>query len=257
MSQPTPLGSPESEIRTLIEEAAKELQTDQLKKELAAKIQGDKPSLSFGSIAAHPATLVIVGFIFTGIFGTVITARWQSREWDRQQARLLQIRRIEQKEKIMEELTRKVADSDATEQDVLNAFRPWWRIGDQGRDQIARDRVEVWRKQGGREWRIETTLLKNELDFFFTQPEIKSKIRQTFDEILERREKIAERMASLVDAYSKGTDLRKDGARQDEIDALEEVIKENEQSLGILDTLILQDIQNDAAVPHTIWDYVI
>ncbi|HYW73737.1 MAG TPA: hypothetical protein VE961_22125 [Pyrinomonadaceae bacterium] len=209
------------------------------------------------SIAAHPATLVIIGFIFTGIFGTFITARWQRKEWDRQQGRLLQIKRIEQKQKIMEDLTRKVADSDATEQDVLIAFKPWWRVGDQGRDAIAKERVEAWRKQGGRDWRIETTLLKNQLGFFFIDLARGPKIRQTFDEILERREKIAGRMAVLVDAYSQGKDVRKDETMQDEIDDIDAVIKENEASLANLDTLILVDIQIDASVPHTIWDDLI
>jgi hypothetical protein len=50
--------------------------------------------------------------------------------------------------------------------------------------------------------------------------------------------------------------VRTDDASQDELDAIENEIKENDKSLEILDTLILQDIQNNAAVPHTIWDYV-
>lgn len=253
MSQQTPLDSPESEIRTLIEEAAKELQTDQIKKELTAKIQGDKSRISLGSIASHPAFLVIVGFIFTGIFGTIITARWQSNEWDRQQTRLLQLRRIEQKEKITEDLTRKVAESDATEQDVLIAFRPWWRSGDRGRDQIARERLEAWRKQGGREWRIETRMLGNKLDFLFTDSTRHQKIQKAFEEILDRRERVAVRIAAIVDEYSKGKDVRANQAMQDEIDAIEEVIDQNKKSLGTLDLLILEDIDNAATVRHTIW----
>jgi hypothetical protein len=223
---------------------------------VGAEKSTSKLKTSVANFFAHPASLVLIGFICTGIFGTVITARWQSREWDRQQARLLQIKRIEQKEKIMEDLTRTVADSNSTEQDVLNALRPYWRIGDPGRDQIAKDRLEVWRKQGGREWRIETTLLRNELDFYFTDPASKSKVRQAFDDILKRREKIAERMSYLVVDYTKGKDVRTDDASQDEINDIESEIKENDKSLEILDTLILQDIQNDAAVPHSIWDYV-
>jgi hypothetical protein len=125
MSQDTPASTPENEIRILIEEAAKELQIDQLKKELTAKIKDAKSKRSFGSIVAHPAVLLIIGFILTGILGNILTARWQGREWDRQQGRLSLIRLIEQKEKIMEDLTRKVAESDATEEDVLIAFRPW------------------------------------------------------------------------------------------------------------------------------------
>jgi hypothetical protein len=93
------------------------------------------------------------------------------------------------------------------EEAVLNAFRPYWRIVDPGRDQITKDRLEVWRKQGRREWRIETTLLRNELDFYFTEPTSKSKSRQAFDDILKRREKIAESMSILVVAYTKGKDL--------------------------------------------------
>src|SRR5204863_7833531 len=104
-------------------------------------IKDEKSGKSFGSIAAHPATLVIVGFIFTGIFGTVITSQWQKKEWDRQQGRLLQIRRIEQKEKIMESLTQTIAENCATTEDVLIAFGSEWRVGEPDREDITKDRI--------------------------------------------------------------------------------------------------------------------
>jgi chromosomal replication initiation ATPase DnaA len=64
-------------------------------------------------------------------------------------------------------------------------------------------------------------------------------------------------MASLVDAYSNGKDVRTDQTMQDEIDAIDDLIAENKESLRKIDVLILEDIQKSTAVPHTIWDYVI
>ena len=254
MSQHPQSHGPEIEIRTLIEEAAKELQTDQLKKELTAKIQGDK-SRSLGSIAAHPAFLVIVGFIFTGVFGTIITSRWQSREWDRQQARLLQIRRIEQKEKIMESLTQTIAENCATTEDVLIAFDPGWRTDEPDHEDITKERIKTWRTKGGSDWRVTRESLRSKLDFYFTDPQLMELFEKVFDKN-GTREEITTKMGVLVKQYFKDPNVRSKDEFQDGVGECSELIEKNRRDLRSMNRLILQDIQRDAAVPRSIWDYL-
>src|SRR6266849_626979 len=167
-----------------------------------------------------------MGFILTGIFGTIITSRWQRREWDRQQARLIQIRRIEQKEKIMEALTQAIGDSNATEENVLIAFRPDWRVGDTRREDITKERFEAWRAQGGRDWRIAKELLWNKLDFYFTETR-KSQLLSSFEVVLNRREDIASRIGGLVAQYNNNVNVRPNDAFQKEIRGIFDQIYKN------------------------------
>jgi hypothetical protein len=82
MSQtPTPEPRrPKSEsIKALIAEAVNDLQRDQLKIELLEEIRSKKEKTSFRTFASHPAFLLVIGFIFTGIIGTLITSKWQKK----------------------------------------------------------------------------------------------------------------------------------------------------------------------------------
>src|SRR5205807_7900877 len=166
---PEPIRPNSESIKALIAEAVNDLQRDQLKIELPEEIRSKKEKTSLSTFASHPAFLLIIGFIFTGIIGTLITSKWQKSEWDRQQARLVHIRRIDQKEKLMEELVQSVADSNATEEDVLNAFSDEWRPRDPQRENITEERLEAWQKQGGRTWRIAVDMIRSKLNFYFTR----------------------------------------------------------------------------------------
>src|SRR6266404_770170 len=175
------------EIKTLVREALNELQRDQLKQELLKELRSKQSKFSFGKLAGHPASLVFVGFILTGVFGSVITSSWQRKEWDRQQQRLYEIREVEQKEKIADGLIQAISDSNETEENVLIAFSPDWRLGDPAREKITKERLEAWREQGGRNWRVTTESLWNKIGFYFADP-AKTTLRDIFTEIMDRRD---------------------------------------------------------------------
>src|ERR1700682_5881972 len=161
---PEPTAPDSESIKVLVREAANALLRDQLKKEILEEIRSEKKKISFREFAAHPAFLLFIGFVFTGIIGTFITSKWQRSEWDRQQTRLVHIRRIDQKEKVMEELAQAIADIDETEKNVLIAFSKEWRQGDQRGEDITEERLEAWKKQGGRDWRIATDMIQAKLN---------------------------------------------------------------------------------------------
>jgi hypothetical protein len=245
----------DDEIRVLIREAVNEIQRDHLKRELLKEIRKEQRKFSFGKVAGHPAFLLFVGFILTGVIGTLVTSRWQKREWDRQQARLIQIRRIEQKEKIMEALTQAIADSNATEEDVLIAFRPDWRTIDPRREEITKERIEAWRAQGGRTWRITKELLWNKLNFYF-KDKASSQLLKTFDVVTDRREGIASSIGGLVAKYERDKNVRTDEAFQKKIKEIFVKLYENRDDQRRLTNLILEDIQKDTELPPTLWEYL-
>jgi hypothetical protein len=246
MSQtPTPEPTrPNSEsIKALIVEAVNDLQRDQLKIELLERIRSKKEKISFRTLASHPAFLLFIGFIFTGIIGTFITSKWQRNEWDRQQARLVHIRRIDQKEKVMEELVQTVADSNATEEDVLNAFSKDWRQGDPRREDITEERLEAWQKQGGRDWRIATEMIQSKLNFYFTR---KDELLTIFNGILGRRANdIVPAIYGLKADYIRDKNIRADPSFIARIAQIRPEIDENRKDLQQMLAIILGEIQRE------------
>jgi hypothetical protein len=242
---PTPEPTkPKSEsIKALIAEAVNDLQRDQLKIKLLEEIRSKKEKISFSTFASHPAFLLVIGFIFTGIIGTLITSKWQNSEWDRQQARLVHIRRIDQKEKLMEELVQSVADSNATEEDVLNAFSDEWRPGDPRREQITQERLEAWQKQGGRSWRIAVDMIRSKLNFYFTG---KAELLKIFDRILLRRDNdIVPAIYRLKADYQKDKNIRADYSFMTRTEQVRPMIEETRKDVQQMLVIILGEIQGE------------
>jgi len=250
MSQtPTPEPTrPNSEsIKALIAEALNDLQRDQLKIELLEEIRSKKEKTSFSTFASHPAFLLIIGFIFTGIVGTLITSKWQKTEWDRQQARLVHIRRIEQKEKLMDDLVQAVADSNATEEDVLNAFSNEWRPKDPRRDEITEERLEAWQKQGGRTWRIAVDMIRSKLNFYFTR---KDELLAIFNRILARRDNdIVPAIYRLKADYERDKNIEGDPSFMARNEQVRSMIEETRKDLQQMIAIMLGEIQSEIEAP--------
>ncbi len=246
MSQtPTPEPSrPNSEsIKALIADAVNDLQRDQLKIELLEEIRSKKEKTAFSKFASHPAFLLVIGFIFTGIIGTLITSLWQKSEWDRQQARLVHIRRIDQKEKLMEELVQSVADSNATEEDVLNAFSDEWRPRDPRREEITQERLEAWQKQGGRSWRMAVDMIKSKLNFYFTR---KDELLTIFNRILGRRDNdIVPAIYGLKADYERDKNIEGDPSFMARNEKVRPMIDETRKDLQQMLAIILGEIQSE------------
>jgi hypothetical protein len=244
------------DLKILVTEAVNELQRDQLKQELLKKIRDAERKTSIGKLAAHPAVLVFIGFILTGFFGTLITSRWQRAEWDRQQQRLIQIRSIEQKEKVMEELTQALADSNETEENVLISFSPEWRAGDPRREAITRERLEAWRAQGGRSWRVATELIRGKLAVYFKVREDKNdkdELLKIFNGVLDRRDDIAYEITQLESEYNKNPAVRSDLSFIEHRKQIAADVEKNRNDLRRMIDVILEDIQRDIAAPRTLW----
>src|SRR6266849_6538676 len=90
--------SPNPEDReALISEILNELEKDALKSEVIAKLKESPSRFSLLKVLQHPVFLLILGFALTAVAGNRLAAHWQAREWERQQERLVQLRKVDVK----------------------------------------------------------------------------------------------------------------------------------------------------------------
>lgn len=110
----------EKELKVRIKkEVIEQLKIESLKKEIVNEIQGKRAKFSFAKISQHPVFLVVIGFVLTGLIGNQIASWWQRREWDRQQTRLVQIRSIEQKYGVIDEISKAIGEHNSAAQYII------------------------------------------------------------------------------------------------------------------------------------------
>jgi hypothetical protein len=112
------------ERAALVNEIVTELQKDSLKEDVEAKLVFGTWAKRISKFFQHPAVLLVISFIITGVIGALVANRWQSREWnrqqklqseewDRQQLRLLDLHGIDVKYKLIEEITKSIGERNA------------------------------------------------------------------------------------------------------------------------------------------------
>jgi hypothetical protein len=109
----------EEEREALVDEIANEIRKDSLKEDSLKKLKQVSRLDTLSNFFRHPATLLAIGFILTGLIGTWLTHTWQATEWDRQQQRLLDIHGIDLKYGIMDDITKAVGERNAAARGVM------------------------------------------------------------------------------------------------------------------------------------------
>jgi hypothetical protein len=230
------------EIEALKKEVLAEIQRESLKKEIVRDIQTPGGKFSFQRLTQHPAFLLILGFVLTSLVGAGLTAYWQTKQWEKQQSRLVQLKGIEQKYEIIEEVTKAIGESNAAEQDVIFALSFNWRLDDPRRFEERDRRIDYWREQGGRTWRVNTAIIEQRLAIRFNNPAI----LDTFNRMMERRAQIAEDIAVLVKEYKDNNDIiNQEGFIGDRQKILKD-IEGNSRDLQVMVKNMLQEIQANA-----------
>jgi hypothetical protein len=236
-----PLEQKKGELKAMIREALDDLSKESIKNEVVRDLTPADSKSSLAQFAQHPAFLLFISFALTGLFGTWISSRLQSREWDRQQDRLIRIKRAEQKYNFVEELTKAIAESNAAERDVLISFDPQWRVGDPSRQQTRNDRIKFFQEQGGRNWRINSALYRARLNTYFNDP----KLVKAFDEIMNRRSDIGSRIGSLIDDFRKNNRVVTDAMFIADVESVNKLIDENRDALQEMIDVMVQKTQKD------------
>lgn len=170
----------------LVDDIVREIRKDSVKEEALAKLKKADAQGGFSKFFQHPATLLIIGFALTGVFGLLLTNKVQKQEWERQQQRLVKIRNADLKYAIMDELIKAVGARNATATAVVEPL-----LGPMREEQLRilkiepAERFKGWQK-ATYDWRYNSQVLRLKLKAYIKD----SKAQQNFEEITERGQTI-------------------------------------------------------------------
>jgi hypothetical protein len=126
----------------------------------------------------HPAVLLVLGFLCTGLVGSAITDYWKSLEWQNQQSYLVKQHFLQKQYDVMEDLVKAVAESNTAAEDVLVLYTSDWQ------PEEIQERKKAWRASSAT-WRVKSKVLQQRLNVYFPDPEL----QKTFQSIINNRKK--------------------------------------------------------------------
>lgn len=240
----------QKERELLKQEVLDELKKQTLKKELVDEIQKRSKAASLSSFGRHPATLLIIGFLLTGIVGTLLTTRWQRKEWDRQQtlqniewnkqqSRLVQIHNIDHKYEVISEITMAVGQSNAAASEILFTFNP--KANDLLRAEGSDERIKLW-QQAQHNWQIAVSVIRQKLSVFFRNEQLQDHLLKIADRI----DLIFFNLLELIDrATENQKEMEEEGFKRIAINT-KLLINSRSEDLQQLVSLMIEEIQADA-----------
>jgi hypothetical protein len=137
---------------------------------------------------AHPAILLLLGFLFTGVVGGLLANYWKAREWENQQRYLAKQRGLEKKYAVIDEALKAVAETNTAAEDVLAGYS-WTEWHQKEADQ----RRENWLATS-RKWRISSKIVRQKLAAYFVNPDVLSQ----FDQIISTRRQVGNIITNLL-----------------------------------------------------------
>lgn len=185
-------------------ELAAEIEKEDLKKQVLKELRPEEPPDD--GLLKHPATLLVLGFALTTIFGTIITSCWKYKEWQNEQEylktqsqcdreRLTKTEEIKQKYEVKEAVIKGVSETNTAAEEILR----YLLLDPARRDKEGADRVVYW-KEASRNWRINSKILTQRLVFRFRDP----RVTGTFDEITRYRSWVGNTIDNQQEALSAG-----------------------------------------------------
>src|SRR5207248_295008 len=129
------------------------IDVERLKEEIRRTLQPESNQSKWSKFWQHPAILLVLGFICTGIAGSGLTYLWKHRDWKNQQAYLLEQRSFDRKTALIESTFREVATTTAAGEDLLSTY-----YGENWTEKDVEERWENW-KRTSLNWRIQSKVL--------------------------------------------------------------------------------------------------
>jgi hypothetical protein len=185
----------QEEKEALKREVLEELRKDALKKEIISELKPAVMKYSVWQYAQNPVSLLLLGFVLTGVLGAGLTSYWKNKEWDYQQKRLAQIHSAEQKIKhkneIRDDVRKQVDDTLNADLSVLNLILS--EGGAQNRNHDLSDDRAHW-EQITETWQVNYHRILQNVSTVFNDPEAK----KTFQEIMSKKKVIKINIASVL-----------------------------------------------------------
>jgi hypothetical protein len=172
------------ERAALIKAIVAEMRKDSLKQEVSSKLTKARPLDLVSGFLQHPATLVVIGFVCTGLAGGWIAERWQRQEWNRQQLRLIDIRGADLKYDIANEMTKSIGERNAAAMGILTPLDEE-KLTDQQLISEEVDRIKIW-NTASNQWRTTAQVLSGKIASRIKNREI----GESFEKILDKERKI-------------------------------------------------------------------
>lgn len=135
----------------------------------------------------HPAVLLLLGFLSTGVLGASLASFWKSREWHNEQRYLFGQRALQKKYELTEEAFKAVAETTTAAENVLALY------AFNGSDEDFKTQRAAWDKSS-QTWRIESKVLREKLETYFHNAGLVPK----FDEIIKDRRYLGNIITQLL-----------------------------------------------------------
>jgi hypothetical protein len=194
---PESLAILKGEIREAVEK-------DTLAKQVIDEIQAKKPKSD--AFLKHPATLLLLGFIFTSVLGGIFTSCWKGYEQDNERAylatqtkcereRLTKTEEIKQKTDVKDEIIKRVAETNTAAEEILLYFE----MEPLRKEQERVERTAYW-KDATRAWKTNEKILRQRLLMRFSNP----KVSELFDEMVSQRSLVGININNEHEAMAEG-----------------------------------------------------
>jgi len=143
----------------------------------------------------HPFTLLVCGWLLTGVLGTWFTTCWDRSEKARERRRVALDLELKQRVALFEETTTAVAETFTAAEDVLSLFE--YGAGPARQKEVA-ERLAFW-KAAGRAWRTHSKVLGAKLAATYNDP----RIAIQFQEIINTRRQLGNDIANHLAELAK------------------------------------------------------
>lgn len=144
-----------------------------LKDELLQELKVKSGWTTFSNFAKHPVILLALG----SLLGAWLTARYQSREWDRQQSSLEQRHKIEEKIVVRDEVIAAVIQAHAAAQSAIKPI-----FYEDASTFLAKEpeRTKEWDKES-QAWSIARSRIEQKLELYFNDSRRQAKLAEILD----------------------------------------------------------------------------
>jgi hypothetical protein len=164
---------------------------DKVIAELARRLSDENKASKRASLSAlfkHPATLLVLTFALTSVVGGSLASSWQRSEWVDQQVRINIQREVEQKYKLVDDLTAAVAEATTGAEEVL--VLTYWDLPNLKSEWL--ERQKYWRTSS-RSWRVASKRLQASIAAHFAP-----RVVSAFDQLILDRKQWGNDITSLL-----------------------------------------------------------
>jgi hypothetical protein len=146
---------------------------------------------------AHPAVLLILGFVLTTATGGYLSHLWQAAQWDHQQERAWNDNLIKTKYAIIGEVNTHLGETLAAARGILPIVERDWNEKSQ-RSAIS-NRIDSWEK-ADLTWRTKTYWLRSRVGAYFDDPQSRA-----LDSVISSIRRLEQPLRSIVDRLHEPT----------------------------------------------------